>query len=69
MHDGSMATLRDVVDFYDAGNGDDPQRDSHLRRLNLSDLQKNQLVAFLQSLTSPNAELLAKQARAPFRDR
>ncbi len=66
MHDGSLATLRDVVDFYDTGNGEDPQRDSHLRRLNLSDLQKNQLVTFLQSLTSPNADELAKQARAPF---
>lgn len=68
MHDGSLATLRDVVDFYDAGNGADPQRDPRLRRLNLSELQKKQLVAFLESLTSPNAEGLAKQARAPFAD-
>ena len=41
MHDGSLATLRDVVDFYDAGNGADPQRDKRLRRLNLTEPQKN----------------------------
>ncbi len=69
MHDGSIASLREVVDFYDAGSGDDPQRDSHLRRLNLSHAQKNQLIAFLESLTSPNADVLAKRARAPFSDR
>ena len=68
MHDGSLATLRDVVDFYDAGNGADPQRDTRLRRLNLTEPQKKQLIAFLESLTSANAEELAKQARAPFND-
>jgi cytochrome c peroxidase len=66
MHDGSLATLREVVDFYDSGNGDDPQRDTRLRRLNLTEDEKNQLVAFLESLTSANAEALAVQARAPF---
>ncbi len=66
MHDGSLATLRDVVNFYDAGNSQDPQLDKRLRRLNLSAQQKQQLVAFLESLTSANAEALAKQARAPF---
>ncbi len=56
MHDGSLATMRDVIDFYDGGNGDDPQRDSHLRKLNLSEKQKQQIVAFLESLTSANAD-------------
>ena len=69
MHDGSLATLREVVEFYDSGNGEDPQRDSHLRKLNLSDAQKKQLVAFLESLTSSNADMLAKRARAPFAER
>jgi cytochrome c peroxidase len=65
MHDGALATLRDVVDFYDDGNGGDPKRDARLRKLNLSEQQKQQLIAFLESLTSANAEMLAKQARAP----
>lgn len=68
MHDGSLATLHDVVDFYDAGNGADPQRDPRLRRLVLTESEKKQLVAFLESLTGANAEFLAKQARAPFAD-
>ncbi len=66
MHDGSLASLRDVIDFYDGGNGDDPKRDSRLRKLNLSELQKRRLLAFLESLSSANAETLATQARAPF---
>jgi cytochrome c peroxidase len=56
------------VDFYDAGNGADPQRDPRLRPLHLSERQKQQLVAFLESLTSANSTVLAKQARAPFAD-
>jgi cytochrome c peroxidase len=66
MHDGSLATLRDVIDFYDTGSGNDPLREKRLRRLNLSEQQKTQLIAFLQSLTGKNAGELARQARAPF---
>ena len=69
MHDGSLATLRDVVDFYDAGSGNDPTREMRLRRLNLGERQKAQLIAFLESLTSINAGELAKQARAPVANR
>ena len=69
MHDGSLATLREVVDFYDAGSGNDPTRETRLRRLNLSERQKAQLIAFLESLTSINAGELAKQARAPVANR
>ena len=68
MHDGSLATLREVVDFYDAGDDHDPQRDARMRPLNLNDTQKKQLIAFLESLTSDNAATLAKQARAPFNE-
>lgn len=59
MHDGSLETLEDVVDFYNNGgrvNEDDPINDfqsSGIRPLNLSDEQKADLVAFLEALTSP----------------
>jgi cytochrome c peroxidase len=69
MHDGSLAILRDVIDFYDAGSGNDAAREKRLRRLNLSEQQKAQLIAFLESLTSKNAGELAKQARAPLANR
>ncbi len=50
MHDGRFATLEDVIDFYDAGSGDEPGRDEHLSPVNLTDDEKAALVAFLHSL-------------------
>lgn len=51
MHDGSLATLRDVIDFYDAGGGQQQPKSVLLRRLNLNAREKADLVAFLESLT------------------
>ncbi|MDP2324321.1 MAG: cytochrome c peroxidase [Gammaproteobacteria bacterium] len=59
MHDGSVATLRDVVVHYNNGgvtNEGDRVNDflsGGIRPLNLSDQQIDDLVAFLESLTSP----------------
>jgi cytochrome c peroxidase len=51
-HDGVFATLREVVDFYAAGGGATPYtKDEKLKPLNLTEEQKNDLVAFLESLT------------------
>jgi cytochrome c peroxidase len=52
MHDGSVATLEDVVDLYDRGGIDRPSRSSLVRPLGLSPTQKADLVTFLQTLTS-----------------
>jgi cytochrome c peroxidase len=55
MHNGSLKTLRDVVDFYNRG-GDDPDgRDPLIQPLNLTDQEKSDLLAFLNALTSPQA--------------
>ena len=51
MHDGSLQTLKDVVDFYDDGARGNPYLDPELRPLKLSDDEKTALAAFLQSLT------------------
>ncbi|HJQ37114.1 MAG TPA: cytochrome c peroxidase [Thermoanaerobaculia bacterium] len=51
MHDGSLPTLRAVVDFYDAGGGAQQPKSMLLRRLNLTAREKSDLVAFLESLT------------------
>ena len=51
MHDGSLATLRDVIDFYDAGGGPQQPKSMLLRKLNLTKREKSDLVAFLESLT------------------
>lgn len=51
MHNGTFATLEDVVDFYDAGGGDDPLKDPRLKPLRLVPSEKSDLVAFLESLS------------------
>lgn len=53
MHDGSLATLRDVVDHYAGGFVKRPSLDSNLvRDLTLSEAEKLALIAFLRSLSS-----------------
>ena len=51
MHDGSLTTLRDVVDFYNRGGGEQQPKSMLLRKLNLTEREKSDLVAFLESLT------------------
>lgn len=51
MHDGSLATLRDVIDYFDRGGGGGPGRDPRLRPLHLSERDKRDLEAFLIALT------------------
>ena len=50
MHDGSLATLTDVVAFYDQGGGSGESKDPRLSPLGLSTSQQNDLVSFLESL-------------------
>jgi cytochrome c peroxidase len=51
MHDGSLETLEDVVNFYSDGARKNPNLDPELRPLNLSDSEKKRLRAFLRSLS------------------
>ncbi len=51
-HDGSAATLADVVEFYDKGGIKNRGLDPAMRPLNLSSQQKGDLVRFLESLTT-----------------
>lgn len=51
MHDGSLATLEDVVDFYDRGGRVNPQLDPEMRPRQLSASEKAALIAFLRTLT------------------
>jgi cytochrome c peroxidase len=51
MHNGVLATLGDVVAFYDAGGGDDPLKDPRLKPLNLVPSEKADLIAFLEALS------------------
>lgn len=51
MHDGSLATLEDVVEHYDRGGNANPGLDSILRPIGLSLDDKRALVAFLRALS------------------
>ena len=52
-HNGSMATLEDVIDFYDRGGDFHLTQSPTIQPLNLTQTQKNDLAAFLRSLTDP----------------
>ncbi len=63
MHDGSKATLMDVIDHYDHGIQEGPALDPRLRgpnglpqRLNLSASDKQALVDFLRTLQDPTLD-------------
>ena len=51
MHDGVFPTLEDVVWHYDQGGGAEGDGGSELAPLNLTDQDRSDLVAFLESLT------------------
>jgi cytochrome c peroxidase len=52
MHNGVFGTLDEVIEFYNRGGGDDPNKSPFLKPLNLSDQEKKDLLAFLLSLSS-----------------
>jgi cytochrome c peroxidase len=64
MHDGSFATLEEVIEFYDRGGIDNPGKDPLLVALGLTAEEMRAMVAFLRALTGDNAERLAAEARA-----
>jgi cytochrome c peroxidase len=51
MHDGSLTSLEQVVDYYDRGGNTNPWLDPELRALGLSNEDKRNLVAFLRALS------------------
>jgi len=51
MHDGKMTSLHEVVEFYSRGGEKNPFLDEKIHPLNLSEQDKSDLVAFLESLT------------------
>jgi cytochrome c peroxidase len=52
MHNGSLATLGEVIDHYDRGGIERPSRSDLIEPLGLSAQEKLDLIAFLKSLSS-----------------
>ena len=69
MHDGSLKTLKEVVDHYNNGGvtkKEDPVNDflgSGIRPLDLTEQEVDDLVSFLEALTSPQFASLPSAAR------
>lgn len=64
MHDGSLLTLRQVVDFYAGGGNSNPYLDKEIKTIHLSGQERVDLVEFLKSLSgdiSPNVGPPGKQ--------
>ena len=51
MHDGSLATLEDVLEFYSEGGRLNPYLDSQIRPRHFSLEEKRALTAFLRTLS------------------
>jgi cytochrome c peroxidase len=53
MHDGSVATLEEVVEWYDKGGHANPHLSEKIRPLKLSPQEKIDLVEFMKACTGP----------------
>ncbi len=51
MHDGSIATLAEVIDHYASGGIQSPVKSPRLKGFAITDAERNDLIAFLNSLT------------------
>jgi cytochrome c peroxidase len=64
MHDGSLATLEEVVEFYDGGGHPNPVLDPLIRPLGLNGNEKSALVSFLRALSGRVVEGVRHRASA-----
>ena len=64
MHNGSLRTLDDVVEFYNQGGVKNSLQDLRIKPLGLDTNEKNDLVSFLKSLTGSNVDVLVSDAFA-----
>ena len=63
MHDGSVATLEEVVEWYDKGGHANPTLSDKIKPLNLTAEEKAALVEFMKACTSPTPPV--ETARLP----
>ena len=69
MHNGRLATLREVIDFYDRGGVPNELLSPLIRPLGLTEKEKQDLEALLHSLTGSNVpDLVADAFAAPIGD-
>ena len=62
MHDGSLSTLKDVIEFYNRGGVENELLDPLVRPLGLTQEEIGQLLSFLDALTGDNVDRLVADA-------
>ena len=65
MHDGSLKTLEEVVDFYDKGGIPNKNLDEKIKKLNLTEQNKKDLVAFMKALDGTSLQAHKIPAKFP----
>jgi cytochrome c peroxidase len=65
MHDGSLATLEDVIEHYNKGGIPNPQLDEEIFPLKLSDQDKADLITFLKEGLSCDSYPLVEPPELP----
>ena len=65
MHDGSLKTLEEVVEYYDRGGTPNPQLDEEIFPLKLTSQEKRDLVAFLREGLTGSAYPFVSPPRLP----
>ena len=67
MHDGSLASLEEVIVFYNQGGLPNANLDKEIKPLQLTEREKADIIEFLKSLTSPivsvDVEVLKERAQ------
>lgn len=67
MHNGVFTTLHEVVEFFDRGGGDAPNKSPLLQPLGLDAAEKADLVAFLESLSMDTPLIVEAPELPPMR--
>ena len=64
MHDGSLQTLEEVIEFYDQGGISNSNLDEEIKPLELTNEEKANLLEFLKSLTGPVISVKVEELKA-----
>jgi cytochrome c peroxidase len=65
MHDGSLKTLEEVVDYYDKGGIKNKNLDENMKPLKLTAQEKKDLVAFLKALSGEGWQHIQAPSKFP----
>ncbi len=65
MHDGSLATLEEVIDYYNKGGEPNSWLDPKISQLELTDHEITDLIAFMEALTGEIPEFTRRAPKLP----